>query len=225
MRFPTDKTLRAPAEACMTHSQSRIPWPAEKTRLNVKEAAELLESVCPLAPLAKDNDSDLRRDLIQAERVVSLRQKIRRAAQECRIQLIHLTLGLAVAGPDDLDEDLLIERQEFEKLAKVIGLDILEADIGASSEIVAAMPVGTEAQTTGTRTNKAAAAERACEEYLRRLQLRPKNKDTAFAAAFIAVADHGPLSRKAFEHAWKNGAPTEWKVGGARKGARKLSTR
>jgi hypothetical protein len=204
----------------MTHSQSRIQWPAEKTRLNVKEAAELLESVCPLAPLAKDNDSDVRRDLIQAERVVSLRQKIRRAAQECRIQLIHLTLGLAVAGPDDLDEDLLIERQEFENFAKMIGLNILEAAIGAPSEIVAAMPAGTEAQTAGTRTNKAAAAERACEEWVRRLQQRPKNKDTAFEAAAIAVAANGPLSRKAFENAWRNGAPTEWKEAGARKGAR-----
>jgi hypothetical protein len=67
---------------------------------------------------------------------------------------------------------------------------------------------------SGTRTNRAAANERACGEWLAGLTERPKSKDAAFQAAVIQI---GPLSRKAFDRAWASNVPPEWKHAGRRK--------
>jgi len=72
-------------------------------------------------------------------------------------------------------------------------------------------------RTAGTRTNKAAAAEKLCGQWLSRLTERPANKDAAFEAAKTAVAATGPLSRKGFDRAWAVGAPLAWKLPGRRK--------
>ena len=70
---------------------------------------------------------------------------------------------------------------------------------------------------SGTRTNRSAAAEKACAEWLSRLAERPASKDAAFEAAKAAVASVGALSRKAFERQWPITVPDDWKRGGRRK--------
>ena len=72
---------------------------------------------------------------------------------------------------------------------------------------------------SGVRTNKAAAAEEACEEWIAGLSEQPENKDAAFEDAEKNVAPIGPLSRKAFERAWDKRARPEWKRPGRRKQA------
>jgi hypothetical protein len=69
----------------------------------------------------------------------------------------------------------------------------------------------------GTRTNKAEAAEAACQQRLSKLTRRPANKDAAFEEMRAAVAPIGPLSRKAFERQWVHTVPVDWKRGGRRK--------
>jgi hypothetical protein len=70
---------------------------------------------------------------------------------------------------------------------------------------------------SGTRTNRAAAAEAACGTWVKNLTERPANIDTSFDDATTAVAKIGPLSRKAFARQWAINAPPEWKRGGRRK--------
>jgi hypothetical protein len=70
---------------------------------------------------------------------------------------------------------------------------------------------------TGIRTNRAAAAEEACRQWLSRLKERPANKDAAFETAKTAAAETGPLSRRAFERAWAAAAPVAWKEAGRRR--------
>jgi hypothetical protein len=79
-------------------------------------------------------------------------------------------------------------------------------------------PQGNEAQAamSGTRTNRAAAAEQMCRQWIAELKERPI-KDAAFVQAQAAVKEIGRLSRKAFERAWANSAPANWKRGGRRK--------
>jgi hypothetical protein len=75
----------------------------------------------------------------------------------------------------------------------------------------------TSALPSGVRTTKARAAGEACEEFIAKLTERPPNRDAVFNAAVLAVKKIGPLSRKAFDHAWANQAPAEWKAAGRRK--------
>jgi hypothetical protein len=75
---------------------------------------------------------------------------------------------------------------------------------------------GPEATPSGTRTNRAAAAEKACVKWIARLKERP-TKDWAFERAQAAIKETGPLSRKAFERAWATAAPADWKRGGRRR--------
>jgi hypothetical protein len=70
---------------------------------------------------------------------------------------------------------------------------------------------------SGIRTNRAAAAEEACQQWLSTVKERPANKEAAFEAAKDAVAKTGPLSRKAFERAWAAGARVAWKKPGRRR--------
>jgi hypothetical protein len=70
---------------------------------------------------------------------------------------------------------------------------------------------------SGIRTSRAERAEEACEQWLGSLTERPKNKDSAFEDAKVAVAAVGLLSRKAFEHAWANTVCAEWRIAGRRK--------
>jgi hypothetical protein len=70
---------------------------------------------------------------------------------------------------------------------------------------------------TGFRTTKEAGAEAACVEWLGRLSAPPGNKETTFSAARTAVADFGCLARKAFDRAWAQAAPAEWKRPGRRR--------
>jgi hypothetical protein len=69
----------------------------------------------------------------------------------------------------------------------------------------------------GTRTNKEAAAEKECKDFIRGLKERPKNKDSAFEDAKAATAEIGLLSRKAFDRAWADNVPDKWKYQGRRK--------
>jgi hypothetical protein len=79
-------------------------------------------------------------------------------------------------------------------------------------------PQTNEPKTTssGTRTNRALAAEEACRQWIAGLKER-LTKDTAFVRAQDAVKEIGPLSRKAFERAWAGSAPADWKRGGRHK--------
>jgi len=70
---------------------------------------------------------------------------------------------------------------------------------------------------SGIRTNRAQRAERACEGWIRSLEQRPENKNLAYEEATKAVSSVGDLSRKSFEHAWRNVAPPEWKTAGRRR--------
>src|SRR5579875_1352985 len=87
-------------------------------------------------------------------------------------------------------------------------------------ELPPALSPRQEAQSTpppsGIRTTRQMRAEAACAEYLRNLTPAPANKEAAFAAAKRAVADIGPLSRKAFERAWANAALAAWRFPGRR---------
>jgi hypothetical protein len=67
---------------------------------------------------------------------------------------------------------------------------------------------------SGIRTNRAAAAEVACGQWLSQLTARPTTKEAAFEAAKDAVASIGPLSRKAFDRAWAAAVPQAWKEAG-----------
>jgi hypothetical protein len=78
-------------------------------------------------------------------------------------------------------------------------------------------PEPTKPTPSGIRTIQASQAEAACEAWIGQLKDRPKNKDTAFADAKAAIDKGGWLSRKAFERAWANAAPIEWKRAGTRK--------
>jgi hypothetical protein len=73
------------------------------------------------------------------------------------------------------------------------------------------------ASPSGVRTTRAADAERACEQWVSELKARPTNKDVAFEAAVTACGIQ--LSRKAFERAWANTAPSAWRKAGRRKGS------
>jgi len=73
-----------------------------------------------------------------------------------------------------------------------------------------------EAISAGIRTNRAAAAEDACRGWIEELKARPI-KNEAFVQAQAAVKEIGLLSRKAFERAWANSAPADWKHGGRRR--------
>jgi hypothetical protein len=86
----------------------------------------------------------------------------------------------------------------------------------ASAQGRASEPATTPA---GFRTNRAETAEKACERWISELKERPANKPEAFAKARAAVAQTGPLSRKAFDRAWASKAPLEWKEAGSRKRA------
>jgi hypothetical protein len=69
-------------------------------------------------------------------------------------------------------------------------------------------------QPSGIRTNREAYAEVECRHWLENLTERPAHKDAAFEAAREAVASVGTLTRKAFDHAWRDAAPDEWKKQG-----------
>jgi hypothetical protein len=70
---------------------------------------------------------------------------------------------------------------------------------------------------SGIRTNRAQQAERECEDWIGKLTSRPENKGIAFRQAVAAVSTFGDLSQKAFDRAWANTAPPEWKTAGRRK--------
>jgi len=64
---------------------------------------------------------------------------------------------------------------------------------------------------SGFRTNTAEKAEDACRRWISSLRERPANKDKAFESAQATYPD---LSRKAFDRAWAQAAPTVWRNAG-----------
>jgi len=55
----------------------------------------LLQPAYPKAPIAKENDSELRSELIKVVREGDIRADIIRAGQNGLIQLVHPTLGIS----------------------------------------------------------------------------------------------------------------------------------
>jgi hypothetical protein len=103
--------------AAIEPETSPLPqWPTGESRIQVKEAAHLLEAGCPLPPIAKPNDSDLRSDLIKSDRYLEIVNLILSNSQEGRAPLIHPTLGVTVACPADPDKDWFMGQEVFEQL-------------------------------------------------------------------------------------------------------------
>lgn len=115
----------------------------------------------------------------------------------------------------DLSDDLRFRR------AEVIGCWPADSGEGtATSESCLIKSAATNEEPispSGTRTNKAEAAEEACRQWLGSLSKRPASKDAAFAQAQAAVKEIGPLSRKAFDREWATSVPAGWKHAGRRK--------
>lgn len=86
------------------------------------------------------------------------------------------------------------------------------ADAGEPQEVTTERTVAS--LVAGIRTTTDEKAETACGEWIAKLAERPRNKDTAFAEAKAALANIGALSRKAFDRAWANRAPDDWKKPG-----------
>jgi hypothetical protein len=59
--------------------------------------------------------------------------------------------------------------------------------------------------------------EEECGRWIKGLKTRPENKEAAYMDARSAVADIGPLSKRAFERQWGINALPVWKRGGRRK--------
>jgi hypothetical protein len=119
--------------------------------------------------------------------------------------------GTAISWPESRvgRYDLVrFDRADIERWLALAATDQQSASV-AEPEVSAAP--------SGIRTNRAAAAEEACRQWLSKVKERPANKDAAFEAAKAAVAKTGPLSRKAFERAWGAGAPVAWKEAGRRR--------
>jgi hypothetical protein len=72
-----------------------VNWPSGKDRLQVDEAAKLLQPAYPKAPIAKQNDSDLRSELIKVTRERDILDEIIRMGRDGLIQLVHPTLGIS----------------------------------------------------------------------------------------------------------------------------------
>jgi hypothetical protein len=103
--------------AAIEPETSPIPqWPTGESRIQVKEAAHLLEAGCPLPPIAKPHDIDLRGDLIKSDRYLEIVKRILSNAREGRAPLIHPTLGITVTNPDDPDKDWFIGQEAFEHI-------------------------------------------------------------------------------------------------------------
>lgn len=79
------------------------------------------------------------------------------------------------------------------------------------------LPTARPPTPAGFRTTSAVTAEDACREYIAALSERPQNKETAFVEAREAVKSSGHLSRKAFERAWRDKAPSAWLKAGRRR--------
>lgn len=86
-----------------------------------------------------------------------------------------------------------------------------------NSELPAGAAVASPLPPLGIRTNRDEEAEKECERWISDQSSRPKNKQSAFEAARKACGEQ--LSYKAFERAWANKAPVEWKKSGRRKRA------
>jgi len=86
------------------------------------------------------------------------------------------------------------------------------ADVGEPQEVATERRAASRA--SGTRTTTDEKVEVACGEWIAALAQRPRNKETAFAEAKAAVAHIGALSYKAFDRAWANRAPGDWKKPG-----------
>jgi hypothetical protein len=86
------------------------------------------------------------------------------------------------------------------------------ADAGEPQEVATECTVASHA--SGTRTTTDERVETACGEWIAVLKERPRNKETAFAEVKAAVAHIGALSYKAFDRAWANRAPGDWKKPG-----------
>lgn len=91
----------------------------------------------------------------------------------------------------------------------------LIADAGEPQDV--AKPLAVASHTSGTRTTTDEKVEVACREWIAALTERPRDKETAFAKAKAAVVHIGALSHKAFDRAWANRAPGDWKEPGRRK--------
>jgi hypothetical protein len=89
--------------------------------------------------------------------------------------------------------------------------------VRAAADSDGTIPPTIRGDQSGIRTNREAAAQAACRQWISQLTERPANKDAAFELAKAAVESTGPLSRKAFERAWGIEAPAKWKQGGRRR--------
>ena len=86
------------------------------------------------------------------------------------------------------------------------------ADVSEAQAVATGRTVASHA--SGTRTTTDQKVEVACGEWIAALTKRPRNKETAFREAKAAVAHIGALSYKAFDRAWANRAPDDWKKPG-----------
>jgi hypothetical protein len=103
-----------------------VCWPSGIDRLQVDEAAKLLQPAYPTAPIANVNDSKLRGELIKVARECDIRADIIRAGQNGQIQLVHPTLGISYGIVPE--PDWFIGAQEFARFAETFGILVVGAD-------------------------------------------------------------------------------------------------
>jgi hypothetical protein len=115
---PLDRAAATNSISCRA-----VYWPHGKDRLQVDEAVRLLQPAYPPAPIAKENDSELRSELIKVTREQDIRNAIISAGQDGLIQLVHPTLGISngiVPEPD-----WFIGPEGFTRFAKTFGIAVV----------------------------------------------------------------------------------------------------
>jgi hypothetical protein len=103
-----------------------VNWPSRIDRLQVDEAAKLLQPAYPTAPTAKENDSELRGELIKVTRELEIRNEIVRAGQNGTIQLVHPTLGISHGMVPE--PDWFIDAEGLARFAETVGIAVVGAD-------------------------------------------------------------------------------------------------
>jgi hypothetical protein len=144
-RAAFEERVRRSAEqgAHVPGSRSVPQWPPGESRIRVTEAALLLETCFPPAPLAKPNDSDLRSELIKNVRESDKAREILRLAREVG-GLIHPTLGIPEPCPGDAEKDWFIGPETFETIRNKL--------LGSSANVPEGSVAGVGEEWPGTRT-------------------------------------------------------------------------
>jgi len=110
----------------ISSSYQTVNWPSGKDRLQVDEAAKLLQPAYPKAPIAKENDSELRSELIKVTRERDILDEIIRMGRDGLIQLVHPTLGISHGMA--AESDWFIGPEGFARFAGMVGITVVGDD-------------------------------------------------------------------------------------------------